>query len=131
MDVREWCKEKRITATAERVDCNPHMEDGGAMDHWRVTLRRGKRRMTTHFSMGYAHHGREPEVAEVLDCLASDAAGIENARDFSDWCSEYGYSDDSRKAERIFKVCKEQARQLRRWLGDGPYDDLLWNTERL
>ncbi len=131
MNIREWCQEKRITATAERVDSNPTMEDGGDMDHWRVTLRRGKRRMVTHYSLGWGHNGRAPKAEEVLDCIASDAAGVENARDFSDWCADYGYSDDSRKAERIFRACAAEARQLRRWLGDGLYDDLLWHVERL
>jgi hypothetical protein len=120
-----------ITATATPTDRNPNMNDGETMAHWRVTLRRpGNHKMTVYFSMGSGHHGKAPEAADVLDCLASDAAGIENAQSFEDWCGEYGYDTDSRKAFRTFNVCKREAERLRKFLDTG-YERLLWNTERL
>jgi hypothetical protein len=83
------------------------------------------------FSKGSGHNGEAPTVAEVLDCLASDAAGIENARDFEDWCSEYGYDTDSRKNARAYRACKRQAIALNRIMGnDGLYERLLFHTER-
>jgi hypothetical protein len=106
--------------------------DGSAdMDNYKVTLRRGSRRMTLHFSKGIGHHGAEPEAAEVLDCLSSDASGIENGSGFEDWCGEYGYDTDSRKAEKTYKVCARQAAKLRVFLGDELYDQLLWHTEAM
>ena len=71
-----------------------------------------------------------PELEDLLDCLASDASGIENSPDFEDWCGEYGYDTDSRKAEKIFKTVEHQARRLKQFLGDDLYEALLWNTER-
>jgi hypothetical protein len=115
---------------ATRVDSNPNMADT-SMDHWRVQFSKDKRQMTTYFSMGRGHNGRMPEAADVLDCLASDAAGIENAQGFEDWCSEYGYDVDSRKAERIYKTCQRQASKLKAFLGESEYEALLWNVERL
>jgi hypothetical protein len=121
----------RITATVERADSNPSMDDNlRQMDHWKVTLKFSRRRMTVPFSMGSGHNGAAPELASVLDCLASDSAGYVNARSFEDWCSEYGYDTDSRKAERTFNACKRQAERLREFLGDALYEQLLWNTER-
>jgi hypothetical protein len=88
-------------------------------------------KMTVYFSKGTGHHGAEPTVEEVLDCLSSDAAGIENASNFEDWCSEYGYDTDSRSAEKTFKACEHSAKRLRNFLGDDLYDQLLWHTEKL
>ena len=119
-----------IALHPEWVSSNPHMEDSDNMDNWRCVLRAGHRRMTVYFSKGVGHKGTEPTAAEVLDCLASDAAGVENARSFEEWCSEYGYDTDSRKAERIFKACARQAAALRRLLGDSAYETLLWKVER-
>lgn len=96
-----------------------------------------------YFSQGSAHT-EPPTLEEVLDCLASDASGYENALPaantvahgnqgvaFNNWASEYGYDTDSRAAEKIYKVIKRQANQLKRVLGNEAYQELLWNTERL
>jgi len=101
-------------------------------DHWRCTIMCGRARMIVHFSKGSGHHGEPAELPEVLDSLAMDAAGIVNARDFADWCAEYSYDTDSRKAERTFKACKRQAASLRSLLLDrsGAFEELLFNTER-
>lgn len=126
-----FIRNHQITATSRRVDTNPTAPDWTDADHWRVELRRPGRKMTVYFSMGYAHKGKPPEVADVLDCLASDSAGIEQARDFADWCAEYGYDTDSRKAHRTFKVCERQAARLHKFLSDDAYNQLLYRTERL
>ena len=121
----------RLTMTAERTDSNPHMEvESVSMDHWRVTLRCGGRRMTLTFSQGFGHHGAAPELASVLDCLASDSSSVEG-NDFESWASDFGYSTDSRKALKTYNVCVRQMRSLGRLLGPDAYSALLWDTERL
>jgi hypothetical protein len=127
--INEFIADRKITMFAARTDSNPNMDGGENMDHWRCVLRFGKRRMTVLFSMGVGHNGKEPTAADVLDCLASDAAGIVNARSFEDWCRDYGYDSDSRKAERTFKVCEREAEKLRRFLGDADRETLMF-TER-
>ena len=72
-----------------------------------------------------------PTVADVLDCLAMDASSYDNSRDFEDWASDFGMDTDSRKAERIYRVSGEQAKQLRHLLGDEAYRDLIEDVERL
>lgn len=98
-----------------------------------------------YFSQGMGHTDN-PTLIEVLDCLAVDASGYENAvsatssyqnrggvsgSSFVNWAEEYGYSEDSRAAEKIFKTVKRQANQLKRVLGEEAYQELLYNTERL
>jgi hypothetical protein len=128
----EFIARHDITASCSPTDHNPNMDGGEKMDHWRVVLARPGARLTVYFSMGTGHHGKPPEPASVLDCLASDAASIENAPDFREWCAEFGYDTDSRKAHRTFKICQRQAQRLKNFLGDpAEYQRLLFETDRL
>jgi hypothetical protein len=75
-----------------------------------------------------------PKVEEVLDILASDACGYDNSRSFEEWCGDYGYDTDSRRAEKIYNLNAESAKQLRQWmscLGPEAYTTLLFDIERL
>jgi len=120
-------------AELEWADRNPNMVDDGwaqSASHYKLRIRCKGRQLTTYFSMGSAHTS-EPKLADVLDCLSSDASGVENARSFEDWCAEYGYDTDSRRAEKTFKACERSAESLKRLLTPDVYEQLLWHTERL
>jgi len=128
----DFINDNRISSISEYTDSNPSMPNSNDMDHWRVKLINHSRRtrMTLTFSKGLGHYGKPPETKEVLDCLAMDASGIENAPDFEDWCGEYGYDTDSRTAERTYNATVKQTAKLRNFLGDDAFETLLWNTER-
>lgn len=133
--LQEFINRHNVIMFCSRTDSNPNMlwdeKWNATAHHYRCVLRCGKRTLTTPFSQGSAHT-KEPTLAEVLGCLASDAAGFANAQSFEDWCSEYGYDTDSRKAERTFKIVKREAAKLRKLLGsDAAYETLLWDTEQL
>ncbi len=73
-----------------------------------------------------------PELVDVLDCLASDAASVENCRMFEDWANEMGYDEDSRSAERTYQICEKQSKDLRFLLGSRKvFEALLFEIERL
>lgn len=82
------------------------------------------------FSQGSAHK-KPPTLAEVLDCMASDAASIRNARSFEDWASDLGYDADSRKALATFQACEKQASELEALLGSEAFHTLIYDVERL
>jgi|SRR3990167_3469096 len=131
MNTRQFCNSNKISIDSEMVDENPNMvRDNWQAYHYKARLAFGKRQLTTFFSMGLAYTN-EPSAGDVLDCLASDAAGIENTRNLEEWCGEYGYDADSRKAEKTYKLCQKQAKDLKRFLGEEAYKTLLWETERL
>lgn len=97
--------------------------------HWSITLHNGSgRAYSTRFHTGSAILG-DPEPRDVLVCAASDSAGYENAQGFEQWADEYGYDTDSRAAERTFEAVKQQAANLRTWLGVEAYNELLWDTD--
>lgn len=129
MTINEFVTRHKITLTSQYTDRNPHMNNSENMDNYKYVLRRATSRMTLYFSKGFGHNGAEPTAAEVLECLASDCAGIENAGGFEQWCSEYGYDTDSRTAERTFKVCEKQAEKLNTFLGFDLYQVLLWKVQ--
>ena len=151
MDVNEFARKHRVKMTPTLVGSNPNMDDmPEGSTHWRCELRRSlpdvwqpgargptaprvvrlRRTLTTYFSMGPAHC-KEPTTEDLLDCLASDACTIENAPTFEEFARDLGYDEDSRKAERIFKVCQKQTEKLRQFLGDDTFALLVFDTERL
>lgn len=62
-------------------------------------------------------------VLSAITCYASDGCAYTRSRDFFDFCSEFGYDTDSRKAEKCYKGCEKADRDLSRVIGD--YDFLL------
>ena len=129
MNMNAFINRNRVRIHSDWADSNPNNPEWRDANHYKCRLRMGNKQMTVYFSQGYGVCG-EPTAAGVLDCLASDSAGVDNARSFEEWCSEYGYDTDSRKAERIYKVCVRQAGKLRTFLGVDLYETLLWKTER-
>lgn len=59
----------------------------------------------------------EPDGCDVLYSLAMDA-GVIDFPNFESWADDYGYDPDSRDAERVYRLCLEQALQLRAAVGN-------------
>lgn len=97
-----------LTMTYRKTDCNPDMENSADMDHYRVTLRYGRKRMTLTYSKGRGHNGTPPTLAEVLDCMEMGHSLVENCPTFHDFCNELGYDEDSRRAERNYRNLQRQ-----------------------
>lgn len=119
--------------------------------NWNCTLRRGRHSYSFPYSKGSGHchayrnpvrfpDGRKDEYAtkeairhecetgkkatppsleEVCYSLFMDAYD----GDFEDWCSEYGYSDDSIRAKALYEECCRTHRTLQRMFG--PHYDSL------
>lgn len=64
-----------------------------------------------------------PKLADVLDCLRSDAAAIEQS--YEEFCDEFGHDPDSRKVLMTYEACLDSARQLCRLLGVAGLAELL------
>lgn len=106
--------ELRISATVVDVAKVPEGWTPGTRGT-KVRLAFGKRRLTVPFFQGPAHR-EDPSAADVLSCLVSDASSGEES--FEDFCSSFGYDEDSRKAEATWKACKRIAPKLKQFLGD-------------
>lgn len=112
-----------IKLSCSRISERPDKLSEWAKDarHFRCRIACGKRSFGLYFSQGSAHTSN-PAISDVLGCIIADVQGYDNASDFEDWCSEYGYDADSRKAERIYREVKKQSEQLKRTIGDKAYE---------
>ncbi len=85
--------------------------------HWTVVFRFGRKRLTCGYSQGPACEG-EPKTVDVLGCLVMDAAAGNSEYTFEEFCSNFGYDTDSRKAEKIYKACARMNKKLKQFLGE-------------
>ena len=132
--LEQFIAEQQLVMNVCPIKRNPHMQGEQMPRNFECTIdfegRGYHEPLTVYFSQGSAHK-KPPTLADVLDCLASDASGVDNAQSFEDWASEYGYDADSRKAEKTYNICVQQAQELKALLGQDAYDQLLYGTERL
>ena len=64
----------------------------------------------------YEAHSRTcpPTQASVLYGLILDSGGVDQS--FNNWCSDYGYDNDSIKAQKIYFACQENSDKLHKAL---------------
>lgn len=68
-----------------------------------IQLKHGGKSYTFKFGQSIAAGAKEPTMYDVLTCLQKYEVGT-----FENFCGDFGYDQDSRTAERIYKaVCKE------------------------
>lgn len=113
-DLDRACERHGITLTADYSDKPIPRGFVHGSTAWKVTLKMGRRRLTTDFYTGPAW-SREPSAADVLSCLLSDASSYRNARHFGEWANDLGFDDDSRKAEETYRACGKIAKRLDRF----------------
>lgn len=132
--LEQLCAEHGVTLDA--VDCGVHTDDSNWQHReWRVTLKLQGRTFTSTYRTGIGHDrkvsysaktvGVKPKPADVLYCLCSDSRAGE--MHFHDFCSEFGYDEDSRKAETIWRACVDTYRTLPKFLG--PLYETFCNAE--
>jgi hypothetical protein len=89
--------------------------------HFLCCISRNSRSHEFWFSQG-AGHTESPTLTDTLSCLIMDASNADES--FESWCEEYGYDDDSRKAERIYNAVKETRAALFTLMSKSEMDDL-------
>lgn len=128
-----------ITARAVQIESRPDRQNltdehdrkwNAEASHYRVTLKKGSKKMVVYWSQGSAVKGA-PGPEDVLDSLAMDAQSYVNSGDFVSWAQEYGYDPDSRRAEAIHRSVEKMTGELKSLLGPKQFNLLLNETERL
>ncbi len=117
-DFAGFCKERGLTIDVKNLGVETEDSGGGRQwtyNSYRVTLKYKSRQLTTSFKQGLAHK-EDPEAHDVLGCMLVDASSVAGVS-FEDFCSEFGYDPDSRRAEKLFKDCNSNAKKLIRFLG--------------
>jgi len=97
-------------------------------DEWRVTVHKDKKeeifqyytgvglrsKPKTLVNCGYTDKGKPvaPHIASILHSLLLDSEAVNQC--FSDWCSGFGFDDDSIKALGVYNACCDIGKQMRR-----------------
>lgn len=110
-----------VSIRSRQVDSRPGADqwDSNAT-HWRVTIKRGGKSFSTHYSMGSALRGN-PELQDVINSLLMDS---DSADDFESWADNLGMDTDSRRAYAAWQACKRIARDMGRLFSADELDDL-------
>mgnify|MGYP001022597990 CR=1 FL=1 len=62
----------------------------------------------------------EDELLHAFYCFISDA--VSGNYSFNEFCGEFGYDEDSRKAEKTWKACKKSLEKLNKIYNGDVYD---------
>jgi hypothetical protein len=65
----------------------------------------------------------KPDPLDVIHSLALDSDVLDFPT-FEQWASEFGYDEDSRKAEKIYHACLTIGLRMRAALGDAALQEL-------
>jgi len=84
-------------------------DDKDSRDIYSCTLKRGKKSYKFNFgqSIRNSDFGIKPTAYDILTCLQKYDVG-----DFENFCGEFGYDTDSRKAENTYKAVDKEYKSL-------------------
>lgn len=128
MTAQQFIETWNIHARSEQVDANLNNPEWKDANHYRVVLSYrtsgSVKQFTTYFSKGYAHK-TAPTAAETIEALSMDQHGVEDGTDFGGWAMEYGYEEDSRKAEKLYRTIVKQGQDIENWLPANAWKQFL------
>lgn len=120
LNVQNILSTNGITFSARYIgEASPDEFESRSMDQWTIKFtRQGKTQNFDYFTgLGLRKKTRfeskpvTPTAADVLYCLTSEYDALSTS--FPDWCADFGYDEDSRKAFKIYEACQEGAKKLR------------------
>ena len=121
-----FLKRHGLKFKAEYLEHGPHFDDdekrGVERDIWRLSIKRGARGFSVRFgnSLKESDHGNTPPTAyDLLTCLTKYDPGT-----FEDFCADFGYNEDSRRAEKTYKAVKREWAKVSRFFTAGELAEL-------
>ena len=110
----DFCKKHGVTMkVGEPEYARPHWDDKNYHYIFPVTLRKKGRQMTLRFGQSLAAGSEEPDAYDVLACITKY-----DPCTFEDFCGEFGYDTDSRRAEKCWKAVTREWKAVARVFGD-------------
>lgn len=117
-----------LTVSAIYLDYEPPIwDDNQECNHprYRIRIKRieAKRSFTFYFwdSIANAEKGKKPTPYSVLTTVSAESYIHE---DFNDFCANFGYDIDSRKAYKMFERCQRFARRINLFFSVGELEEL-------
>ena len=134
MSVDDFVREHGVSVMCDRVKENPRLMlssfSGETWAHWKVVLKRRRLTRST-FTVFFSKMRSEvvPTADEVLDSLALDALVAEHPQTTQELRMELNLTPDL--LIKYVESCKKRANGLKRVLGIGPFNTLLYGTRRI
>lgn len=111
---KDFLTETKTRMKAEYITFDRYFDDDKEKrDIWKITLRRHGKSFSFKFGQSIASAGEEPTAYDVLACLTKYDPGT-----FENFCGEYGYNEDSRKAEKTYKAVVKEFAGVQRLFSD-------------
>lgn len=100
----KFCRDNNVIITSVFTGHKKHFNcDTQPRDTYAITILRGNASMTINFGQSIANKGKKPSSYDILACLTKYNPGS-----FEEFCNDFGYDADSRKAYDIYLLmCKE------------------------
>lgn len=124
----DFCEKYGIKITRNFIDkrANKDWDDSYERNLWEFTIKKGRKSYKSEFWDSVANSNHidpvEPSNYDLLACLTKYDPGT-----FEDFCVDFGYNTDSRKAEKTYKAVVKEYESLCRVFGDDPD---LWEEFR-
>lgn len=133
----EFLKRNKLQMTITKVPYTPPMweskECAGQRNKYCISIHRKlieecqgskpAKRLVFDFwgSINDASKGKHPSPYTVLACISGD---VHCPDTFKEFCSDYGYDEDSRKAKKTFKLARTFAKKLRKFFNEQELGEL-------
>ena len=113
----DFCEKTGTKIIIEYLKHDYHFQDDKEeRDIYKVTIKRNKKQFSLNFgqSLINSDHGNTPptEYGILAHITKYDP------EDFENFCSEYGYDTDSKKAEKIYKAVEREYNNVYRLFSD-------------
>ena len=97
--IREFAEENNITLEYRQIEKRPDNNNdwGKGSKHFKCDICYNGRNIEIYYSQG-SRVKDDPTIEDLLDCIIVDST--DNYSSFEEWASEFGYDEDSRKAEK-------------------------------
>ena len=125
MRLQEFIDKYKVTMDCQWIVSRPDKSEIQG-NHYRITIKSNKKRMTVYYSQGFGIT-HTPQLLDVLDCILCDASYSDY--EFSEFCKDLGYCDDSMSALKIYNLCKKNGEKIRKLFGAAMEDIQSWEVD--
>lgn len=110
----QFAKKHNVKININFCRYGQHFNDETAERYiFNITIKRNRKQFTVNFGQSISDQDKKPTIYDILCCLEK----YENAT-FEEFCSNYGYDNDSIKALKIYKAVSREYKNVFRLFGD-------------
>jgi len=93
----------------------PSWDKNRQCNHFVATFKKGKSKLSFDFFDSIHNFQKGVVELDAYTALTVCSAEIHCADTFEDFCSEYGYDEDSRSAEKTFRALSKMSKKLKKF----------------